>query len=326
MTNVSVSCSTNTYTIGGTVSGLTGTVVLQNNSGDNESISSSGAFTFDTSLSNGASYAVTVLTQPTGQTCTVSNSSGTVASANVTNVSVSCSNRGGGNLPIMWTSPVMLKNRFGLRINGGAPITSSRNVVLEFNAATDIKEIAISMTGDFTDASQENYVASRPWDLCSKIGGLVRYPTCPDGIYTVHAKFYTAYGLSSAVAVASSTIILKSGAVLTNLQQAVNVPFTNPLTKKLRYKQTHADVKRLQIFLNSDPDTKLANSGVGSPGRETNYFGFLTLKSVIKFQEKHAKDVLLPEDLTKGTGYVGEATLAKINELIHSTKLSANID
>ncbi|MCL5666257.1 MAG: hypothetical protein M1383_00570 [Patescibacteria group bacterium] len=100
VTNISVSCANNsTYTIGGTISGLSGTVVLQNNSGDNLSVSANGAFTFATATGTGASYAVTVLTQPSGQTCTVSSGSGTVASANITSVSVSCANNsspGGG--------------------------------------------------------------------------------------------------------------------------------------------------------------------------------------------------------------------------------------
>jgi 6-phosphogluconolactonase len=78
------------YTIGGSVSGLTGTgLVLQNNGGDNLAVSATGSFTFATSVSAGGSYAVTVMTQPSGQTCTVANGSGT-ANANVTNVTVSC--------------------------------------------------------------------------------------------------------------------------------------------------------------------------------------------------------------------------------------------
>ena len=60
---------TASYTVGGTVSGLTGTVVLQNNGSDNLSVSADGLFTFGTALNNGATYTVTVLTQPTGQTC-----------------------------------------------------------------------------------------------------------------------------------------------------------------------------------------------------------------------------------------------------------------
>ena len=39
---------------------------------------------------HGAAYSVTVKTNPSGQTCTVSGGSGTVASANVTNVAVAC--------------------------------------------------------------------------------------------------------------------------------------------------------------------------------------------------------------------------------------------
>ena len=82
--------SPTTYTIGGTVSGLTGTgLVLQDNGGDNLAVSASGSFTFSTTVASGAAYSVTVLTQPAGQSCTVTNGSGT-ASANVMNVQVAC--------------------------------------------------------------------------------------------------------------------------------------------------------------------------------------------------------------------------------------------
>jgi S-formylglutathione hydrolase FrmB len=95
VTNVAVSCTNNSttggsFSVGGTASGLSGTVVLQDNGGDNVSVSANGSFTFPTSLASGASYNVTVMTYPSGQTCTVANGSGTVASANVTNVAVSC--------------------------------------------------------------------------------------------------------------------------------------------------------------------------------------------------------------------------------------------
>ena len=41
-------------------------------------------------LVDGSAYAVTVSSQPTGQICTVSNGSGTIATADVTDVAVSC--------------------------------------------------------------------------------------------------------------------------------------------------------------------------------------------------------------------------------------------
>jgi len=81
------------FAIVGTVSGLAGNgLVLQNNGGDDLAIVANGAFTFATRLASGASYAVTVKTQPVmpSQTCTVSNGSGTVTTAAVTDVAVGC--------------------------------------------------------------------------------------------------------------------------------------------------------------------------------------------------------------------------------------------
>lgn len=81
-----------TYTIGGTVSGLTASgLTLDDNGGDTLTVSSGAtSFTFATKLQSGASYAVTVASQPTGETCAVSSGSGAVASANVTSVAVAC--------------------------------------------------------------------------------------------------------------------------------------------------------------------------------------------------------------------------------------------
>lgn len=91
VTTVSVVCSSNTYTVGGTVTGLSGTLVLQNNSGDNLSLTASGSFTFSTAVADGAGYTVTVLTQPSGLTCSASSNSGTISGAAVTSVVVTCS-------------------------------------------------------------------------------------------------------------------------------------------------------------------------------------------------------------------------------------------
>jgi 6-phosphogluconolactonase (cycloisomerase 2 family) len=81
-----------TFTLGGSLAGLASntTVVLQNNGGNNLSLSANGAFTFPSSLATGVAYSVSVLTQPGGQTCMVSGGTGTVASANITSVVVSC--------------------------------------------------------------------------------------------------------------------------------------------------------------------------------------------------------------------------------------------
>ncbi|WP_192954724.1 FG-GAP repeat protein [Gallaecimonas mangrovi] len=82
--------TTTTYTIGGTVSDLSGSLVLQNNSGDDLTVTSSGSFSFATAIDDGSSYSVTIKTQPSGQTCAVSSGSGTVSSAEVTSISIHC--------------------------------------------------------------------------------------------------------------------------------------------------------------------------------------------------------------------------------------------
>ena len=81
-----------TYTIGGTVAGLgsSGTLVLQDNGGDNLSITADGVFTFATPLPYLAAYSVTVLNKPVTQSCTVSSGTGVVPLGNVSNITVTC--------------------------------------------------------------------------------------------------------------------------------------------------------------------------------------------------------------------------------------------
>ncbi|WP_081858080.1 beta-propeller fold lactonase family protein [Thiomonas sp. FB-Cd] len=127
VSNVSVTCSTNTYTIGGTVSGLaSGTqVTLDNNGADPTTVTANGGFTFSTPVAYNGSYAVTVGTQPTGQTCTVSNGSGSGVTANVSNVSVTCSTNtytiGGTVSGLASGTQVTLDN------NGADPTTVTAN-------------------------------------------------------------------------------------------------------------------------------------------------------------------------------------------------------
>jgi uncharacterized repeat protein (TIGR03803 family) len=79
-----------TYTLGGTVKGLTGKVVLENSGANSITVATNGAFTFPGSSSNGTAYSVTVGSQPTNQVCTISQGSGMVGNANVTDIGVAC--------------------------------------------------------------------------------------------------------------------------------------------------------------------------------------------------------------------------------------------
>jgi len=118
VTNVAVNCTTNpTFTIGGALSGVTGTLVLQNNGGNNLSLTTNGNFTFTTAVASGAAYNVTVLTQPAGQTCLVTNGAGN-ANANVTNVTVNCTTNQvsvtiGGTVTGLTAGTLVLQNNLG---------------------------------------------------------------------------------------------------------------------------------------------------------------------------------------------------------------------
>lgn len=93
VTGVTLACTTGKYSVGGNVSGLTGSgLVLRDNGGDSLRVSASGSFTFATSIDSGAAYHVTVFAQPTSpnQTCTVTRGSGTVGAGNVSGVVVAC--------------------------------------------------------------------------------------------------------------------------------------------------------------------------------------------------------------------------------------------
>lgn len=80
------------YSVGGTISNLTAAgLVLQNNGSNNLSVQANSAtFLFPPIIPYGGSYNVTVLTQPTGQTCLISNGSGTNVTSNITSVIIQC--------------------------------------------------------------------------------------------------------------------------------------------------------------------------------------------------------------------------------------------
>jgi hypothetical protein len=91
--NVQVTCSTANYTISGAVSGLASgaKLVLEDNGADTLTLSANGPFSFAAPIDYNGAYAVTVASQPTGETCTVSKGSGAGVTAAVTNVAVACS-------------------------------------------------------------------------------------------------------------------------------------------------------------------------------------------------------------------------------------------
>jgi hypothetical protein len=80
-----------TYSVGGSVAGLTTAGLVLANGSDTASLAAGATgFTFAAALATGSNYAVTVQSQPANATCVVSGGSGTVGTAAVTGVAVAC--------------------------------------------------------------------------------------------------------------------------------------------------------------------------------------------------------------------------------------------
>ncbi len=147
-----------TYAISGTVSGLTGTgLVLQSNGGDNRAVAADGAFNFATAIGAGTPYSVTVLTQPSGQTCGVQNGSGT-ANANVTNVAVSCVTGG----TKVWQGAALLET-----LDAGDAFESQVSFDVNGNAMAIWSQI--STAGGKFNIYSRRYVPNTGWGAVERI-------------------------------------------------------------------------------------------------------------------------------------------------------------
>jgi hypothetical protein len=80
------------------------------------------------------------------------------------------------------------------------------------------------------------------------------------------------------------------------------------------------DVKYLQMILNADPDTMVAQQGPGSPGEEVESFSESTTRAVKSFQRKYADEVLKPAGLILSNGIVNEHTRDKLNAILEENR------
>jgi hypothetical protein len=122
--------------------------VLQNNAAGDLPLNANGSFAFAPQL-DGTGYAITVKTQPTSrsQTCTVTNGSGTVGGANVTNVAVTCSLSGECNVVngIRWcrdTADARSCNTFCSSIGLGNPTISDAAWLAAQDTSAECQQIA----------------------------------------------------------------------------------------------------------------------------------------------------------------------------------------
>lgn len=128
------------------MTGLDGSgLTLQSNGADNLTISGNGAFQFASAVPSNGAYVATISTMPTSpwQTCVVGNASGTVATADVSTITVTCTT-----------------NTYALRgsVSGLSPSQLRDPLVL----SNGTNEIEVMDNGSFTMA---NVVSGQPYEV-----------------------------------------------------------------------------------------------------------------------------------------------------------------
>lgn len=127
ITGVKITCTTNTFTIGGTVTGLDAGVslALTLNSESPQTFESSGnsfSFTFSKAVAAGATYSVAIPTSPDNYDCSVTNGNSTVNNSNISDVAVTCTKQ---SFSISGTITGLINNGLQLSLNDGTPIDIS---------------------------------------------------------------------------------------------------------------------------------------------------------------------------------------------------------
>ncbi len=90
------------------------------------------------------------------------------------------------------------------------------------------------------------------------------------------------------------------------------IPSDFTFENNLRYGDSPDEVKYLQIILKKEIGPPTYPIDISATG----WFGSITKQSVIEFQEKYSSEILVPFEITTGTGFVGRTTRAKLNSLL----------
>jgi hypothetical protein len=256
------------HTIGGTISGLSGTVVLQNNGGNNLSRSANGLFTFSTSLDDGSTYVVTILTQPAGQTCTLASESGTISAANITDITVTCTNNDS-------SAPVISDGSPSGTLDYGTTaatlsVTTDESADCRYSTAPNI---------DYSDtANNDDFTTTGTTDHEQDISGLTNgtsyhyYVRCEDSSSNANGSDYTiSFSVASSVADQSdntdiSKPKIKVGSVTESFDHSKSA-YSKSRSFKLKGDDNALANGRVEIYKNGDSWKSVTASADGSWSR-----------------------------------------------------------
>lgn len=162
------------FALGGVVTGLNsgGKLTLQDKGGATLELAGNGAFSFGNKLTSGSGYAVSIISQPPGQRCEIGQGSGTVASAAITSIAVSCKTTYAYVVSVQWVSARSTYeysvSQYVLGADGqmratGAPAvpvategisltvdSSARNAFISMSRANSVRAYAIGAGGELS--------------------------------------------------------------------------------------------------------------------------------------------------------------------------------
>jgi peptidoglycan hydrolase-like protein with peptidoglycan-binding domain len=231
---------------------------------------------------------------------------------------------------ILFLIPQIVFAKNSLEFDSKNNITSSREVNLIISSDKKAKTIAVSNADSFVYSNKTPLENKLSWDLCSRYGGVVKLPTCSDGEYSVFVMLYDDKGKE--ITMITNKITLKTdktvgaenvGAQNLEPKQVETQNLVSLKKAKIEFKKdlkigiTNDDVKRLQEFLNNN-GIIVAKTGPASAGKETTYFGNMTLKALAILQKKYNDKIK-----TTNFGVLDKATRDFINSLAKTSEVVA---
>ena len=231
------------YSIGGSVSGLSGSgLMLQSNTGEKLATASDGSFTFNATLTSGTAYYVVVADQPgtPNQSCSITNGEGMIAAANVTDIVVTCKYKTtnmdsvGGVVVGTQGTGLVLQN------NGGDDLTVGGNGPFNFKTQLPANSpYSVSVLSPPTDPYQDCIVTNSPGTTGgSDVGNVV--VSCTVNSNPKHTISVTAHTLTGTIT------LLDNGRDPITIAAPGIYPFSIQIPTGSSYKVTASAVKGSQ--------------------------------------------------------------------------------